>query len=154
MIDTDNHTPDNVRYQCCNPRYIVYEVADDTEAGIWVSITSCICGTPWEDSGVESVVGDDGIAVGSLEVVSRVLPDTWGPVSDESLLTGSSRIGLKAYGFWAMVIIGCSKPGGGSEVEQGSEVRGEFVPANSCDDTVTLDLDSLRMHSRIHPRIP
>ena len=143
-----------VCYLCCNPRYIVYEVADDTEAGIWVSITSYICGMAWEDSGVESVVGDDEIAVGFLEVVSRVLPDTWGPVTDESLLTGGSRVGLKAYGFWAMVIIGCSKPGGGSEVEQGSEVRGEFVPANSCDDTVTLDLNSLRMRSRIHPRIP
>ena len=107
---------------------------------------------------MESVVGDDGIVVGSLEVVSKVMPDTWGgtwgPVSDQSLLTGGSRVGLKAYGFWAMVIIGCSKPGGGSEIEQGSKVRGEYVPALSYDDTVTLDLNSLRMRSRIRPRIP
>ena len=71
---------------------------------------------------MESVVGAGIIAVGSLEVVGEVMPVTWGSVSSASLLTGGSRVGLKAYGFWAMVIIGCSKPGGGNEVEHGSKV--------------------------------
>ena len=53
-----------------------------------------------------------------------------------------------------MVITGCSKPGGGSDVEHGSKVRGGYVPTLGCDDRVTLDLNSLRMHSRICPRIP
>ena len=117
-------------------------------------MTSCICGTPCEDSGVESVAGADVIVVGSLEVVGEVMPVTWGSVGSESLLTDGSRVGLKAYGFWAMVIIRCSKPGGGSEVEHGSRVQGEYVPALSCDNRVTLDLNSLRMRSRMRPRIP
>ena len=53
-----------------------------------------------------------------------------------------------------MVIIGCSKPGGGSDVERGSKIRGGYVSALHCDDKVMLDLNSLRMRSRIRLRIP
>ena len=61
-------------------------------------MTSCICGTPGEEGGVESVAGTDVIAVGSLEVVGEVVPVTWVTISGTSLLTGGSRVGLKAYG--------------------------------------------------------
>ena len=40
-------------------------------------MTSCICETPGEDGGVESVAGADVIAVGSLGVVGEVVPITW-----------------------------------------------------------------------------
>ena len=56
-------------------------------------MTSCICGTPSDDGGVESVAGADVIAVGSLEVVGEVVPVTW---NGASLLTSGSRVGLKA----------------------------------------------------------
>ena len=59
-------------------------------------MTSCICRTPGEDGGVESVAGADIIAVGSLEVVGEVVPVTWVSVNGASLLTGGSRVGLKA----------------------------------------------------------
>ena len=64
-------------------------------------MTSCICGTPGEDGGVESVAGADIIAVGYLDVIGEVVPFrvlTWVSINGASLLTGGSRVGLKAYG--------------------------------------------------------
>ena len=61
-------------------------------------MTSCICGTPGEEGGVESVAGADVIAVGSLEVVGEVVPVIWVSINGTSLLTVSSRVGLKAFG--------------------------------------------------------
>ena len=88
-------------------------------------MSSCICGTPGEVDSVESVADADIIAVDSLEVVSEVVPVrvlTWVSINGASLLAGSSRVGLKAFGCLAMVIIGCSIPGGGRDVERGSKV--------------------------------
>ena len=78
-----------------------YEVSDNTDVGLWVSMSSCICGTSGEVGSVESVADADVIAVGSLEVVGEVVPIRvfiWASTNGASLLTGGSRVGLKAFG--------------------------------------------------------